>query len=116
MCAGVVDGTIYAIGGSATGNDFLSIVEAYNPLTDTWTEKASLLTPTSYQAGSVVNGRIYVIGGRRGGSNSLPTVQEYTPQGWQPQEPAEPQRDEPESSSVSPQGKLPTMWSEVKSG
>ena len=42
LSAGVVNGMIYAIGGMAT--TVFSTVEEYDPLTNTWTAKASMLT------------------------------------------------------------------------
>ena len=40
-----------------------SIVEAYNPVTDTWTQKADMPTARSHSGAAAVNGLIYVIGG-----------------------------------------------------
>ena len=40
VSSSVVDGKIYALGGDA--GDRASRVEAYDPLTDTWTRKASM--------------------------------------------------------------------------
>jgi hypothetical protein len=57
----VVHGKIYAVAG-ASGYDALSMVEVYDPMTDTWTSETSLPTPrvTSVCA---VNSKIYAIGG-----------------------------------------------------
>jgi hypothetical protein len=49
---------------------------------------------------SAVNGKIYAFGGWAEGNIVLSTAEEYTPEGRQ---------------SISPQGKLPTKWGEVKS-
>ena len=69
----VVNGKIYAIGGKKIhkrrigpgwGYDIteLATVEMYDPVTDTWTQKADM--PTIRSAGTcVVDGKIYVIGG-----------------------------------------------------
>jgi hypothetical protein len=71
-----VDGKIYAIGGYGGR----SAVEQYDPVTDTWTKKASLPTPRQWLSTSAVNGKIYAIGGdARGGAPGLPTVEEYDP-------------------------------------
>ena len=65
LVAVVVNGKIYAIGGSAGHRDRLvSAVEAYDPATDTWTRKADMPTARTYFSASVVNGKIYAIGGR----------------------------------------------------
>ena len=69
----VVDGKIYAIGGGQTkkfqrglgwvyGGKVLSTIEVYDPVTDTWTQKADMPVP---RGGStcVVDGKIYIVGG-----------------------------------------------------
>ena len=73
----VVNGIIYAIGGSSDGRRTLSTVEAYDPATDIWTEKADMPTPRWGLSTSVVNGKIYAIGGA--GGPSLSTVEAYDP-------------------------------------
>ena len=78
----------------------LSIVEEYDPATDTWRKVTDMKTSRSVFATSVANGKIYAIGGGCG-SGPEPLVEEYTPEGWQPE-------------VVSPQGKLPTKWGQVK--
>jgi len=81
----VVDGKIYAIGGvlraTAGGAEpRTSVVEAYDPATDTWTTKTPMPTTRAFLATSVVNGKIYAIGGAlSGGSSILSTVEEYNP-------------------------------------
>jgi fimbrial isopeptide formation D2 family protein len=69
-----VNGKIYAIGGEPnTGGDY-SIVEEYDPTTNTWTPKTPMPTPRTSLTSSVVNDKIYVIGGF-----NLSTVEEYDP-------------------------------------
>ncbi|MEK7396399.1 MAG: kelch repeat-containing protein, partial [Candidatus Poribacteria bacterium] len=78
----VVGGKIYVIGGSAFNNGpSLSIVEEYNPATDTWTKKADMPTKRIASSSSAVNGMIYTIGGATNDINvtGLPTVEEYDP-------------------------------------
>jgi N-acetylneuraminic acid mutarotase len=58
---GVVDGLIYAIG--ETSND---AVEAYNPKTDSWIDKAH--TINNIEGAGVVNGKIYAVAGGCNGS------------------------------------------------
>jgi N-acetylneuraminic acid mutarotase len=70
---GVVDGILYAVGGtgSATGrtewNEYplsLNTVDAYDPVTNSWAAKASLPTRRSgYAVGGVAKGMLYVVGG-----------------------------------------------------
>ena len=83
----VVDGKIYVIGGGPeggadhTGPDALSVVEAYDPATDTWTTKADLPEPRGLLSANAVGGKIYAIGGKTTTKNPHPpglsTVYEY---------------------------------------
>jgi N-acetylneuraminic acid mutarotase len=84
----VVNGKIIAIGGTKKAGDysegnFLSSVEEYNPKTNTWTEKSSLLTPRGFFQSAIVDGRLYVLGGTEGSSNNdcqepgLATIEAY---------------------------------------
>jgi len=113
-CTSASGGRIYAFGGhlQCVG---ITIVEEYSPETDTWTKMADMPTARYLLTASVVNGKIYVIGGVVGGRNfnwnppapewqGLSTIEEYTPDNWQP-----------EQSVVSPQGKLPKTWGNIKS-
>ena len=74
---------IYAIGGGGTGPkgkffDILSVVEEYNPATDTWTKKADMPTARIGLSVTAVNGKIYAIGGGDTKTNKvLPTVEVY---------------------------------------
>ena len=79
LCSGVVDGKIYAIGGSP---DYPATawVEEYDPATDTWTWKTDMPTTRSTATSSVVNGKIYVIGGVSDFKGvPLSTVEQYDP-------------------------------------
>ena len=69
----VVDGKIYAIGGSQTKtiqiprgfsseSEEVATVEMYDPVTDTWTQKADMPTPRKTIT-CVVDGKIYAVGG-----------------------------------------------------
>lgn len=66
----VVNGKIYAIGGS-NGDTQLSVNEEYNPVTDTWTTKAPMPTPRSGFAIAVYQNKIYCIGGTTGDSDNF---------------------------------------------
>jgi N-acetylneuraminic acid mutarotase len=77
-----IDGKIYAIGGfSGLGGNWgpLSVVEEYDPATDTWTKKEDMPDPRGVAAASVVNGQIYSIGGAINFRSALPTVEIYDP-------------------------------------
>lgn len=84
-----VNGKIYAIGGigphpdivdpGPAGAIILSTVEEYDPVTDTWTQKADMPTPRGCST-SAVNGKIYAFGGRGSNDDILSTVEEYDPE------------------------------------
>jgi hypothetical protein len=63
----VVDGKIYAIGGATvSGAPTLAMVEAYDPVTDTWdTAKTDMPTARCLIASAAVDGKIYIVGGDR---------------------------------------------------
>jgi len=102
---GVVNGILYAIGGNTRGasssrsssspaflssgspglsynlqsaDHALGTVEAYDPVTDKWTAKASMPTPRSMLGVGVVDGIIYAVGGASG-QKQYPTVEAYDP-------------------------------------
>ncbi len=83
--AGVVNGKIYIISGAkgwGTGApiDVYEITEVYDPITDTWTTKASIPTPRYNLSCRVVNEKIYAIGGSSDQAPfSISTVEEYNP-------------------------------------
>jgi N-acetylneuraminic acid mutarotase len=66
----VVNGKIYAIGGSNEDVQ-LAVNEEYNPVTDTWTTKASMPTARSGFAIAVYQSKIYCIGGTTGDSDNF---------------------------------------------
>ena len=59
----VVDGKIYAIGGSYNS---LGETEEYDPATNTWTTKTPMPTPRIYFGIAVVENKIYTMGGDSG--------------------------------------------------
>lgn len=91
LTTAVVNGIIYAIGGSNVHanslNPHLAAVEAYDPTTNTWAAKAAMPGARSSLSSAVVNGVIYVFGGDDGiaptpGANTfkpVTTVQSYDP-------------------------------------
>ena len=58
--------------------DSLSVVEEYDPVSDSWLKKADMPTPRYDCSASVVNGVIYVMGGVSG-TFVLSTVEAYDP-------------------------------------
>jgi hypothetical protein len=76
-----VNGKIYVIGGNRyLGSSGLSVVEVYDPETDTWIEGTEMLNPRTETCATVVNGRIYLIGGSvKSQGSPLSVVEEYTP-------------------------------------
>jgi N-acetylneuraminic acid mutarotase len=72
----MVNGNVYVMGGIGGP----TTVHVYEPATDTWTQKASMLHETVFSSASAVNGRIYVIGGNSSDSgDSHAFVEEYDP-------------------------------------
>lgn len=62
-----VDGILYVMGGQVSasgGGPFVDTTYAYDPATDSWSERASMPTARSGIAAAVVDGKIYVAGGR----------------------------------------------------
>jgi hypothetical protein len=77
--AAEVNGKIYAVGGSYVGVTGLSIVEEYDPYTNSWVTKTPMTTARNAVAVVALNGKIYAIGG--GGSSwSTNIVEEYDPE------------------------------------
>lgn len=62
----VVEGIIYAVAGwtvPGTVGGATAVVEAYDPVTDTWSKKTDIPTARLGLSTNVVNGKIYAIGG-----------------------------------------------------
>ena len=60
--AAVINGKLYAIGGTNNGAN-LSIVEIYDPTSNTWTTGTSEPTARYGPAVGVINSKLYVTGG-----------------------------------------------------
>ena len=89
----VVDGKIYAIGGaeskkyqvgpgSGHSGKLLPTIEMYDPVTDTWIQKADMPVPrSSSNSTCIVDGKIYIIGGVAANKkpNRLDSVDIYDP-------------------------------------
>ena len=85
LSSSVVDGKIYAIGGSPVDDlharpvSATAAVEEYDPSTDTWTRKSDMPTARTAHCACAINGIIYVIGGITNNQASLSTVDAYDP-------------------------------------
>ncbi len=76
IIAVTIGGKIYVPGGqNNTNEEFgnLSVVEVYDPPTDTWTAAANMPTPRGHLGAAVLDGRMIVVGGT---GNSVPPVAE----------------------------------------
>lgn len=106
LAIGVVNGILYAVGGNVRGqgavtsyarsaarsffpagtlafnlqsaDHVVATVEAYDPVTNTWTTKAPMPTPRSMLAVGVVNGILYAVGGQSA-TGSFNVVEAYNP-------------------------------------
>lgn len=74
----VINDMIYVGGGFKTGGIYLTDFWQYNPLTDTWIQKANLPQPIGGAAGFEINGKGYIVAGWVNGVNSN-GVYEYDP-------------------------------------
>jgi len=86
LAAGSVGDRIYAIGGQDPISPFPGTTaanEEYNPVTDTWVSRATMLTARRRLTAGVVNDRIYAIAGSPLESTST-NNQEYTPPEFAP--------------------------------
>lgn len=72
-------GKIYAIGGD-TPEGVSGVVEVYDPLTDSWTRRASKPQPVRNVGGAVLGSRIYVPGGYDATDQASAIVEVYDPQ------------------------------------
>jgi hypothetical protein len=101
LSTSVLNGKICAIGGLQRSVG-LSKVEIYDPVKDEWTQGVDMSTRRGFFSANEINGRIYVTGGfSKSPDTTVLAVEEYTPEGW--------------LSIVSPQGKLPKTWGNIKS-
>lgn len=73
---GVINGTLYAIGGCCV---HLPTVEAYNPISNSWTTKSPMPTARGNFGIGVIDGILYAVGGRTSTQNKIATVEAYDP-------------------------------------
>jgi N-acetylneuraminic acid mutarotase len=64
---GVVNDSVYVIGGSSGGTSLHNTNYVYDPITDSWATKTPMPTPRSQLGCAVVRDKIYAIGGFVGG-------------------------------------------------
>ncbi len=79
--AAALNGLLYVVGGDDQcrgGFQVIGAVEAYDPVSNSWSTKASMPTARSYPGVAVVNGVLYVLGGAFG-NDTVPTVEAYDP-------------------------------------
>lgn len=85
LTGAVVNGKLYVFGAYGEGYPpygVFNFVEEYDPITNTWTSKASMPTTRSGETAAVYNGEIYVFGGSLGGPDPRPhtdVVEAYNP-------------------------------------
>lgn len=79
----VVNGIFYLVGGVTDAGwgeeDFSAAVEAYNPATNTWSTKASMISSRQGAALGVLDGRLYLVGGVDGYGDDGVTTDVYDP-------------------------------------
>ena len=78
----VVNGVIYAVGGFAIQDNvakWLSTVEAYDPVSDSWTTRAPMPTGRSELGAAALNGVVYAAGGYAGNLYYPPALESYDP-------------------------------------
>jgi N-acetylneuraminic acid mutarotase len=77
-----VNGKIYLMGGVRGGllhDPAISMVEEYDPATDTWAPKNDMPTARSGLSLSAAGGKIYAVGGGTYNQTAFSTVEEYDP-------------------------------------
>jgi len=82
--AGVINGILYVVGGRDTIDvsiPALATVEAYDPVTDTWSTMDPMPTARSAPVSAVINGQLYVAGGYDpvGVTATVSTLEVFTP-------------------------------------
>jgi N-acetylneuraminic acid mutarotase len=72
---GAINGLLYVAGGNTTlgANSFQASLYAYDPVTNSWSAKASMPDVRDITAGAVLNGSLYVVGGADNAGTALST-------------------------------------------
>jgi N-acetylneuraminic acid mutarotase len=68
MGVAALDGKVYVVGGIDGSRQAIATVEAYDPATDRWTQRASLPNAMHHVNLAAVNGKLYVVGALSGTS------------------------------------------------
>jgi N-acetylneuraminic acid mutarotase len=76
----VLNGRIYAVGGQTDCRAATASVEAYDPLSDTWTVQPPLPSERSGHVVAAVNGKLYAIGGHTSDGVPLNFNTEFDPE------------------------------------
>ena len=72
---GVVNGIVYAVGGlGGSAWQYLATVEAYDPATDTWTEKPPISMPRYFLNVAGIGDRLYAVGGGQTNDQGIDAV------------------------------------------
>ena len=84
LTCSAINGKVYVIGGELTGTYWgdpaSPIVEAYDPVTDSWEGKTPMSIGRNSFSCNTVNGKIYVFGGQSHvGTINISSVEEYDP-------------------------------------
>jgi N-acetylneuraminic acid mutarotase len=82
VVGGVINGKFYLAGGTfggGPGSLATAALIVYNPATNSWTTKASMLTARRNHAGAVINEKLYVAGGNDNSDGTLKTAEVYDP-------------------------------------
>jgi N-acetylneuraminic acid mutarotase len=77
--AGVINGTLYVVGGNGRGNERHAVLEAYDPTNNSWSTLTSMSTVRGNLAAGVANGLLFAIGGNNNRGFVLATVEAYDP-------------------------------------
>ncbi|EDV90891.1 GH23596 [Drosophila grimshawi] len=72
---GVLDGHLYAVGGTSNDNSILSTVERWDPIARTWSYLSSMCTGRTCPGVAVLGFHLYAIGG----SLDTPSMESYDP-------------------------------------
>ena len=76
---GVIDGKIYAAGGSTASGQALANLEAYDPKSDSWEVKPSMSAPRWGLASGIIDGKYYVVMGGSPVPYGSVKTEEYDP-------------------------------------
>lgn len=65
--------------GGRNGETYLKVVEAYDPVADSWTVRAAMPTARSGLGLGVISNLVYAVAGRRSNTSVVATNERYTP-------------------------------------